>query len=98
MIISFKDCFKLLGVMICAFCAVLVCSMFINYGIDFKTIESQILPQYVSAYEAISLSGKVTCLVSGGCLGLTAAVMLIFYMSIRTKRSWAYLKPLDTAI
>ncbi len=80
MIISFKDCFKLLGVMICAFCAVLVCSMFINYGIDFKTIESQILPQYVSAYEAISLSGKVTCLVSGGCLGLTAAVMLIFYI------------------
>lgn len=66
--------------MICAFCAVLVCSMFINYGIDFKTIESQILPQYVSAYEAISLSGKVTCLVSGGCLGLTAAVMLIFYI------------------
>lgn len=80
MIISIKDCFKLIGVMICAFCAVLVCSMFINYGIDLKSVELMILPKYIPAYEAIKMSGKVTCLVSGGCLGLTAAVMLAFYI------------------
>lgn len=80
MIISIKDCFKLIGVMICAFCAVLVCSMFINYGIDLKSVEPLIPLQYLSAYKAISLSGKVTCLVSGGCLGLTAVVMLAFYI------------------
>ena len=80
MIISIKDCFKLIGVMICAFCAVLVCSMFINYGIDLKSVELMILPEYIPAYEAIKMSGKVTCLVSGGCLGLTAVIMLAFYI------------------
>ena len=80
MIISIKDCFKLIGVMICSFCAVLVCSMFISYGIDLKSVEPLIQPEYIPAYEAISMSGKVTCLVSGGCLGLTAAVMLAFYI------------------
>lgn len=80
MIISIKDCFKLIGVMICSFCAVLVCSMFISYGIDLESVEPLIQPEYIPAYEAISMSGKVTCLVSGGCLGLTAAVMLAFYI------------------
>lgn len=80
MIISIKDCFKLIGVMICSFCAVLVCSMFISYGIDLKSVEPLIQPEYIPAYKAISMSGKVTCLVSGGCLGLTAAVMLAFYI------------------
>lgn len=80
MIISIKDCFKLIGVMICSFCATLVCSMFINYGIDLKSVEPLISPEYIPAYEAISMSGRVTCLVSGGCLGLTAAVMLAFYI------------------
>jgi len=84
MIISIKDCFKLIGVMICAFCAVLVCSMFISYGIDLKSVEPLIQPEYIPAYEAISMSGKVTCLAGQSAVGKSSLLNALFDLGLET--------------
>lgn len=80
MTVGIKDSLKLIGISITALCAVFVCNLFLNYQEDIIKIEDMISPEVKALYEAQVMSGKVTCLVSGGCLTLTAVVMLIFYI------------------
>lgn len=83
MLVGVKDSAKLIGIVIVAYCAVLVCTMFMNYYMDMVNIETEILTQsqpVMALYEAQKLSAKVTCAVSGGCLLLTSVVMLMFYI------------------
>lgn len=81
MIIRAKDAVKLIGVSIVAFCAVFVCTLFLNFLLDLTEIEPLITNDAVwSFYEVQSLTAKIICAVSGGCLLLTSVVMLFFYI------------------
>ena len=81
MLIGIKNASKLIGISIIACCAVLVCTMFLNFYFDIRLIESEITSELsMFFYEAQVSTAKVTCLVAGGCLLLTSVVMLFFYI------------------
>lgn len=81
MIVSIKDAAKLFGISIVACCAVFVCTLFLSFNIDVAAIESQITTEAgMAMYDAVVNMGVVISLVSGLCLALTSAVMLIFYV------------------
>lgn len=81
MVISFKSLLKLSGIFIVACCAAFVCTLFLSYNADLEAIAENI-----TSCEALVLlgaqrsMGKVTVAVTGGCLGATSAVMLLFYV------------------
>lgn len=78
--ITFKDIFKFVGIIIISACAVFVCTLFLNYNIDLRGVEPQITEQTRALFDAIATTGKVVSAVSGGCLLMTSAVMLMFYI------------------
>lgn len=81
MTVGIKDIFKLTGMIIISACAVFVSMMFLNYNADLKSIEALITDAPTRAlYDALVMSGTVVSAVSGGCLLLTSAVMLCFYI------------------
>lgn len=81
MLVGIKNALKLISVSIIACCAVLVCTMFLNFYFDIRLVKSKITSELPMAfYNAQVSSAKVVCLVSGGCLLLTSAVMLLFYI------------------
>ena len=81
MVVGIKDAAKLIGISIISCCAVLVCTMFLNFNLDIAGIKSDITsPQVMAFYDAQVSSGKVISLVSGGCLLLTSVIMLLFYI------------------
>ncbi len=81
MIISIKDSIKMFGISIMTCCAVTVCNLFLNYYIDLKAVDAQVVEAYARAlYDAQVMTCKVICLVCGGCLAITTAVMLFFYI------------------
>lgn len=81
MIISIKDAAKLIGIGIMSFCAVFVCTLFLNFNIDVAGIEDLLTNEYqITFYEALTSMGRVVSCVSGGCLLITTAIMLIFYI------------------
>lgn len=81
MVVGIKDSVKLVGIVIIAFCAVFVCTLFLNYNLDIKSIKDLITEeQQLVMYDAQVLTSKVVCAVSGLCLLLTSVVMLIFYV------------------
>ncbi|MCH5275713.1 MAG: ABC transporter permease [Lachnospiraceae bacterium] len=81
MIIGKRDIFKMLGVFILSACAVFVCTLFLNYNADLKGIKDLIVEGPMQQlFEALVMTGKVVCAVSGGCLLLTTVVMLFFYI------------------
>lgn len=81
MIVGIKDGMKLIGISIMACCAVFVCTLFLNYNMDLAGIKDEIVnPQMVVMYDALVSTGKVVSSVSGGCLLLTSAIMLISYI------------------
>ncbi len=81
MVVGIKDAAKLTGVSIIAFCAVLVCTMFLNFNMDIAGIKEEItMPQTLAFYEAQVSAAKVVSIVSGGCLLATSVVMLLFYI------------------
>ncbi len=81
MVVSIRDIFKLIGVILVCFCAVFVCAIFINYGIDLKAVESEIAETSRNYYDASMLTCKAVCGVSGAVLALTSVVLLCFYIS-----------------
>lgn len=81
MVVSIRDIFKLIGVILVCFCAVFVCAIFINYGIDLKAVESEIAEASRTYYDASMLTCKAVCGVSGAVLALTSVVLLCFYIS-----------------
>ena len=81
MIIGLKDTVKLFGISIIACCAVFVCTLFLNYNIDLVAIENEITTEAgVTMYNAQVSMGKVTAVVTGGCLVATSIIMLLFYV------------------
>jgi len=81
MVVGIKDLVKLIGISVVACCAVFVCTLFLNYNIDIVTVESKVTTEAAAAmYNAQVSMGKVTSAVSGGCLAVTSAVMLLFYV------------------
>lgn len=81
MIVGIKDVAKLIGISIVACCAVFVCTLFLNYNIDLLSIENDITtPAGIAMFNAQVSMGKVTTAVTGGCLGATSVVMLMFYV------------------
>lgn len=81
MLIGIKNVSKLIGISIIACCAVLVCTMFLNFYFDIQLIENEISSELSMVfYNAQVSTAKVVCLVSGGCLLLTSVIMLFFYI------------------
>jgi predicted lysophospholipase L1 biosynthesis ABC-type transport system permease subunit len=81
MIIRPKDAVKLLGVLIMCACAVLVCTLFLNYNMDLARIKDEITnPALMAVYDVMVSSGSMVCAVTGGVLGLTTIIMLLFYV------------------
>lgn len=81
MLIGIKNASKLVGISVISCCAVLVCTMFLNFYFDIQLIESEITSELsMSFYNAQLSTAKVVCLVSGGCLLITSVVMLMFYI------------------
>lgn len=81
MVIGMKDAVKLIGISITACCAVLVCTMFLNFYFDVQQIRTVISSEHAIAfYNAQVSTSKVICAVSGGCLLVTSAIMLLFYI------------------
>lgn len=83
MIVSFKDAFKLIGVIIVAFCAVFVCTFFLNFYLDAKSLERLIDNEQTRImYDAQMATAQFTCAISGGFLALIAVVMIVFYIKL----------------
>lgn len=81
MVVGIKDAAKLIGISIISCCAVLVCTLFLNYYLDVLQIEDLLFSeQAVIFYHAQVSTAKVVCGVSGGCLLVTSVVMLFFYI------------------
>ena len=81
MVVGIKDAAKLIGISIISCCAVLVCTMFLNFYFDIRQHEDMILSeQAMIFYNAQVSTAKIVCSVSGGCLLLTSVIMLLFYI------------------
>lgn len=88
--IGLKDISKLFGIIIMSFCAVFVCTLFLNFNIDIAGIENQITsPDLMVLYDAQIMTGQVVSAVSGGCLLITSVIMLFFcikhYIDVHSK-------------
>jgi len=80
-VVGIKDAVKLIGISIMSCCAVLVCTMFLNFHTDIVGIKDDITSEQAMAfYDAQVSTSKVVCAVSGGCLLITSVIMLIFYI------------------
>lgn len=81
MVVGIKDGAKLAGIMITSFCAVLVCTLFLNYNMDLISIEDTITagPARIM-YDAQVMTSRVVCCITGGCLLVTTVIMLFFYI------------------
>ncbi|MBP3609430.1 MAG: hypothetical protein J6J42_03735 [Lachnospiraceae bacterium] len=67
MIISLKDIYKMTGMLIVSFCAVLVCAMFLNYYLDLIQVEEQLITEMARTFfNALCSTSKVVSIVSGG--------------------------------
>ena len=82
MIISLKDGFKLFGIIIVAFCAVFVCTFFLNFTMDAISIKDTVTEAQQPLYDAQLATAKFTSAISGGFLGLIAIVMVVFYIKL----------------
>lgn len=83
MIIGLKDSLKLIGIIIVSFCAVFVCTFFLNFYLDAKSIEHLLATENEKMlYNAQMSTAKFTCSISGGFLALLAVVMLVFYLKL----------------
>lgn len=81
MIVSIKDIYKMAGMLIVSFCAVIVCAMFLNYYLDLIAIEDFITTDISKIYfNAQCSTAKVASSLSGGCLLMTTVVLICFYI------------------
>lgn len=81
MIISCKDVYKMIGIFIISFCAVFVCALFLNYYMDLIGVEEKINTDVSRTFFVAQCNtSKVVSAVSGGCLLITTAVLLCFYI------------------
>ncbi len=82
MIISLKSAFKLVGISIVCFCAVFVCTFFLNFYLDVLPLRDEIAEPMLPLYEAQLATAEMCCSVTGGVLALIALIMIVFYVKI----------------
>lgn len=82
MVVSIKDSIKLVGIAVICFCAVFVCTFFINYYIDAVAVASEVPYESKMIYEGQLATAKLSCALSGCCLSAIALVMLVFYIKL----------------
>ncbi|MBD5131488.1 MAG: ABC transporter permease [Clostridiales bacterium] len=82
MVISIKDGIKLVGISIVCFCAVFVCTFFLNYYCDASALGDTVGEQYKVLYDAQIATSKLVCVITGGVLCLIAVGMLAFYIML----------------
>ncbi len=82
MIISLKSAFKLVGISIVCFCAVFVCTFFLNFYLDVFPLRDEIAEPMLPLYEAQLATAEMCCSVTGGVLALIALIMIVFYVKI----------------
>lgn len=83
MVIGAKDALKLVGISVVVFCAVFVCTLFLNFYLDVRGAETLLsTPEEYALYNAQVSTAKFVCGLSGGCLSLIAAVMIVFYVGL----------------
>ncbi|MDE5722175.1 MAG: FtsX-like permease family protein [Clostridia bacterium] len=82
MVVSLKDSIKLLGIIVISFCAVFVCTFFLNFYLDALEIENLVTEQTRAMYEAQLATAEFTCAISGSVLAAIAIVMLVFYIKL----------------
>ncbi len=76
-----KDILKQASISIICFCAVFVCTLFLNYNRDLAGIKEQIPENMVKVvYDGLIMTGRVVSALCGGCLLLTSAVVLCFFV------------------
>ena len=81
MIVGIKDAVKLFGISIIACCSVFVCTLFLNYNADLSGMENDITTQTGQIlFQAQKATGTVTVTATGGCLGITSLILLLFYI------------------
>lgn len=81
-----RDGLRLVGISIVCFCAVFVCTFFLNYYIDVQRVDG--IPEAVMPlYDAQLATARFTCAITGGFLGVIAAVMLVFYIKLYIDRN-----------
>lgn len=82
MVISFKSAMKLIGIAIVCFCAVFVCTFFLNFYLDILPLRDSVTEQMLPLYDAQLATAKMCCSVTGGVLAFIAAIMVIFYVKL----------------
>lgn len=82
MIVSIKDSIKLVGISIVCFCAVFVCTFFLNYYIDVLPLKDSVSTELMPLYKAQLATAKMTCCITGGFLSVIAVIMLFFYIKL----------------
>lgn len=82
MIISFKSLGKLTGIVIVCFCAVFVCTFFLNFYLDVLPLRDSVSEQMLPLYEAQLATAQMCCSITGGVLALTVVVMIVFYVRL----------------
>lgn len=82
MTVSAKDGLKLVGISVVCFCAVFVCTFFLNFYLDVLPLREKVDEQTMPLYEAQLATARMCCGVTGGVLSLIAAVMLVFYVKL----------------
>lgn len=81
MVVGLKDTAKLAAISVISCCAVFVCTLFMNFYLDISEIKGKVTSeQGMIFYDAQVSTAKVVCFVTGGCLFITSAVMLMFYV------------------
>lgn len=81
MIVGIKDIVKMAAISVVSLCAVFVCALFVNYGIDIASVEALITtPEAQIMYDAQIATSKVIVGASGGSLAFTSVILLIFYI------------------
>lgn len=82
MIISAKSALKLIGVAIVCFCAVFVCTFFLNFYLDVLPLRDEVAEPMLPLYDAQLATAQMCCSVTGGVLALIAGIMVVFYVTL----------------
>lgn len=86
MIVSFRDGLKFISVSVVCFCAVFVCTFFLNYYFDVLPLSST-AGEHMPLVTAQLATAKFTCGISGGVLGCIAALTAVFYTKTYINRN-----------
>ena len=82
MIVGIKDGFKLVGMIVVSFCAVFVCTFFLNFYVDALAIADAVPSGSQPLYDAQLATARLVCAIAGGFLGVIAIVTLVFYIKL----------------